>query len=283
MKKLLILVALASLCAAARAQGDTVPQPGQGELKEDRFFRPGAYKKRTAQPAPGSEGVSEEVSEEVVVFKVKGNRWFDFSKDGHWAGINVNYSGLIGGLDHWAMPAGAESMATEANSIGVQFNLFDMTFYRYRSLVLFTGLGVEINNFRFSDNVTLRSDNGVTLPEPVVFEDVAKSKLVTTYLNLPVMAELSLGGKGKGYVNFGGVVGWRMSGHTKVKYEMGGQTYKLKQDAKDLNLANFHAGICIGGGYSHFGLAVSYYPTQIFKDGHGPYVQQVNIGISLTY
>lgn len=208
---------------------------------------------------------------------------------GHWSGIGIYYNGLVRNLGHLSLPDGADYLRQSPKSIGVNVNLVDLTIVSNRHFGLITGLGLEINNFRFDRDITLGLDeNGRIVPDnrydrPGV--EVKKSKLTTTYLNLPLLAEFQFGrsktGKrAPGFINFGVVGGLRLQGHTKVKYrDEAGHTHTEKQHS-GLNLRNFHYGVECNVGYRWVAVSARYYPQSIFVDGKGPNVQQVNIGLS---
>lgn len=202
---------------------------------------------------------------------------------GHYAGFGLSYNGLVQNLGTMTLPSDAKFMQQTPKSIGVNINLIDFTIVSNRHFGLITGLGLEVNNFRFDRNMTLTQDaNGQIVPR--YFEDInlSKSKLTTTYLNIPLLAEFQFGrskkGKMLGYVNFGVTAGIRLEGHTKYKSKDTG----VQKQHGDLNLRNFHYGAEINIGYSHYGIFARYYPHSIFINDGGPNVQQVNIGVLFT-
>ncbi len=208
---------------------------------------------------------------------------------GHWSGVGIYYNGLVRNLGSMKLPNGAEYLRQSPKSIGVNVNLVDLTIVSNRHFGLITGLGFEINNFRFDRDITLTQDeNGYIVPDyrydrPGV--DFKKTKLTTMYLNLPLLAEFQFGrskaGKrAPGFINFGVVGGLRLQGHTKVKYlDETGAKHTEKQHSS-LNLRNFHYGVECNVGYRWVAVSARYYPQSIFVSDKGPNVQQVNIGLS---
>ncbi len=246
---------------------------------EDRFRRPDNWREKRM-----------EINRTWVVIgdnaKKKENRWCSKWRErtrGHWAGVSLGYSGLVSSLADFSLPEDARYMTQDAKSIGFTWNVFDVSIVNRPHFVLFTGLGLEWNNFRFAQNVTLRNDDGHIAPNWYYYYngiDLKKSKLTTGYLNLPLAAEFKFGRGDRGFVNFGAVGGWRFAGHTKIKAHTPALDGKRK-DRGDLCLANFHYGATVNVGYSCVALTASYYPQSIFKKGQGPDVQQVNIGIAI--
>ncbi len=200
---------------------------------------------------------------------------------GHFAGLGIAYGGLVQSLGHLSLPDDAQWMQQSAGSIGVDLNLFDFTIVSNRHFGLITGLGFEINNFRFDGNLTLGQDaSGYVVPAyapPGVTYD--KTKLNTVYLNVPLLAEFKLGHKGA-WINGGLLGGIRLGAHTKTKE---GDRASIEKNRRGLNLSNFHWGMQVGVGYKHIGVYAKYYPQSIFKSGQGPKVQQVNIGVLLGF
>lgn len=204
---------------------------------------------------------------------------------GHYAGVGIFYSGLVQNLGNLSLGSDASFMRQTPKSFGVNINLVDFTILSNRHFGLITGLGFEINNFRFDQNMTLaQSADGQIAPRYFTDIELSKSKLTTTYLNIPLLAEFQFGrakkgtGKMRGFVNFGVTAGIRLDGHTKYKSAATG----IQKQHGGLNLRNFHYGFEVNAGYSHYGIFARYYPQSIFINDGGPQVQQVNIGIMLT-
>lgn len=213
-------------------------------------------------------------------------------RGGHWAGVGIYYNGLVQNLGSLSLPDGAGYLRQTPRSIGVNVNFADLTLVSNRHFGLITGLGLEMNNFRFDENVALtRDETGYIIPDysyDAEGIDLRKSKLTTVYLNIPLLVEFQFGrSKGgrkcPGFVNFGVIGGVRLQGHTKVKYrDADGDMHTKKQHGR-LNLRNFHYGVEFNVGYKYVALSARYYPHSIFASDEGPNVQQVNIGLSLMF
>lgn len=200
---------------------------------------------------------------------------------GHWQGVGLNYSGLVGGLNNLHVPTEASWMSQGVKSIGVDLNLIDAVIFSKGCFGIITGLGLEINNFRFDKNVGITNDeNGRVAPDWSYRDagiELSKSKLTTTYLQIPLLFEFKL--PKHGWVNFGVVGGLLLQAHTKVKSDETG----IIKGYRGLNMNNFHYGFEVGFGYSFAGVRAKYYPQSIFRPGEGPNVQQVSVGISVTF
>lgn len=203
--------------------------------------------------------------------------------EGHYMGGSVNYNGLTG-LEGTAFEQ-------DTKSIGVDINLIDFVLFSYRSFGIFTGLSIESNNFRFRNSISLKVDeNNVAVPD-FQYRDAGitldKSKLTTTYLNVPLLFEFRLGNRSNGHnstwnngwVNFGAVVGLRLQSYTKVKLPDG---TKIK-NFDDFNLRNIHWGAMVGFGYGPLAFTAKYYPQSIFRKGEGPATEQFSFGIGFMF
>lgn len=209
---------------------------------------------------------------------------------GHWAGIGIYYNGLVENLGNLSLPDGAGYLRQTPKSIGVNVNFADLVLVSNRHFGLITGIGLEMNNFRFDKNISLTQDiDGNIIPDYSYDEagiELRKSKLTTVYLNIPLLVEFQFGRsrngqRAPGFVNFGVVGGVRLQGHTKVKYRDDGMHTRKQHEG--LNLRNFHCGVECNVGYKWVALSARYYPQSIFISGKGPDVQQVNIGLSFMF
>ncbi|SHJ51186.1 Outer membrane protein beta-barrel domain-containing protein [Hymenobacter daecheongensis DSM 21074] len=148
---------------------------------------------------------------------------------------------------------------------------------------LITGPELAFNNYMFEKNRRLTATDTRTdiLREPIL--GLEKSKLAVTTINLPLLAELSFRDK-KGNKAFriggGGYAGYRLSSHTKIKYESEGTTRKDK-DRGSFNLEDFQYGLQGGIGVHGVDLFVKYGLNDLFKDNRGPKGQTISFGVSI--
>lgn len=157
-----------------------------------------------------------------------------------------------------------------------------------------TGLGLEWLNFRFTNNMTLRNKDGITAGAPVseVFEgvnEVSKSKLMSSYLNLPLWFKFIIPSSSRGrsrhannfYLLAGPTLGINLNHHTKIVHNSNGSRRRDKS-FEDLNVAPLRYGFTFRAGYGVFGFTAAYYMTPLFSKGEGPQVYPYLIGISLS-
>ncbi|MDE7134388.1 MAG: PorT family protein [Rikenellaceae bacterium] len=207
----------------------------------------------------------------------------------HWAGVSFGYSGMVSGLGSWRLPDEAAYLDQRANSPGLNINIFGLELVSSRHFALVTGLGLEFNNYRFREPMILRrSSESGTYPDYSIHDsggNIAKSKLSTNYINIPLLAEFRFGCKkgdsGKaGYLYAGIVGGWGYNIHSKARYNNGSGRMRRMKD-HNIGFHNFRYGYTVGIGYSHYGLYMQYYPKPMFKNG--PEVRQISVGLSLNW
>lgn len=200
-------------------------------------------------------------------------------------GIGLGYNGMINNLGDLSLPEEYSYLDQEAKSINFNLYILNYTYNVTRNFGFGTGLELEVNNFRFENNMTIiRDADGIIGPDWSYTERgiyLSKSKLVTCYLNVPLFAKVTWGRSN--WQLYGGLMGgWRIGSHTKIKTSSDQMKGKHKNH-KNLNLRNFHYGYTAGLSYKYYGIYATYYPTSIFKPDIGPDIQQVNVGISLRF
>lgn len=212
---------------------------------------------------------------------VKGN-YFNFKRtkmnfEGHLAGIGLGYSGLISSIGNFSLPNDAKFMSQKANSISFELTPYSYSIGISRRVGFVTALGLEVNNFKFDNNISLgQNENGYVVAKP--YETLEKSKLVTAYITLPILFEVQIGKYSNMFLNFGVIGAWKMQSHTKIKGytdELNGK-YKNK---RGLNIRNFRYGYMAQIGYEKVGVFAKYYPDPIFKKNLGPKTREINIGL----
>ncbi|MDQ4141853.1 MAG: outer membrane beta-barrel protein [Bacteroidota bacterium] len=150
-------------------------------------------------------------------------------------------------------------------------------------LHLRTGLELAFNNYMLDKNRRIADENNVTVfyNEPTL--SLEKSKLTTSSLNLPLVAELIFkdkNGKESFKIGGGGFVGYRLGSHTKIKYQREGNTYKDKERG-NYNLEDMQYGVNFLIGYKWINLFAKYNLNDLFKDNRGPNMNVVSFGFRI--
>jgi len=227
--------------------------------------------------------------------------------------FNSNWAGILLGINGYVTPNHDLDFPQEydylnlnlAKSIRFDINIFEQNvrLTKDNHLGMATGLGFEIRSYQFEKNVTLIAEE----PQIAGFYNegvyVSKSKLAATYLNLPIILEYqtnSYSNRNSFHISAGMVFGLRIGSHTKIKFEeknkeyslidpVSGDVYDLRTSpnrsrvkefgAFHLNPFKVDAMFTIGWGWVN--LYATYSLTTLFKEGQGPELYPVSIGISL--
>jgi hypothetical protein len=167
-------------------------------------------------------------------------------------------------------------------STAVSLNLFEQNINLVnQKLGLVTGLGLTWNNYRFSKKNTILTDDGSFGGK---FDEdptrtYEKSKLVVTYLKVPLMLEFQTNGKMKAnsfHIGAGVVGGLRIGSHTKIVYDG-----NRSKDKGDFYINPFKADAIAKIGWGVINLYGTYSLTEMFRSNKGPEVYPFEIGISL--
>lgn len=224
---------------------------------------------------------------------IRNNRRKNYRYDGlsFFSTVSLGYNGLVEELESLERPDDADFLTLKPRSINFKLMLVDYNLNFSRWIGLRTGLELEVANFLFEKNITLQQDEqGVVVPNYHYEENgitLKKSKLVSSYFNVPLVLRLNLSRTTELY---GGVVGgWRWNSYQKVRSKEFGKE-RLRNE---LGLRNFHYGYTAGIVFDHFGFYATYYPHSIFKapthrtsgsnSAHSPEARQVSVGISVRY
>lgn len=139
-----------------------------------------------------------------------------------------------------------------------------------------TAIGLKFNNYRLDESITLaKGDLIMPIPtEGMHHRSAKKSKFTTAALHIPV--ELQFGNPRRFAFSVGGYVDMMINNHTKIKYH-GGHKDKTWNYPTNFLQAGARARLT----FHNFSIFCAYQPTQLFKTGRGPEVQQWTIGIGL--
>lgn len=206
----------------------------------------------------------------------------------HWTGHSPKFKG------HWSfLEMGVNSFANvdyagyatknfmdidHNKSMEVNINLFKLSFglQKHQNNAGFvTGLGLNFNDYRFTNEYTLKNEDGYAVPVPITDQYLEKTKLSTGYLTVPLLLELHAGKSGL-WMSAGVIGGLKMGSHTKVK--IGGTKYK---DRDDFNISPFRGGATARLGYKGLNIFGTYYFTEFFREGRGPAMNPIAIGIGI--
>lgn len=214
---------------------------------------------------------------------------FEFREEhrfkGHWAGFEMGVNGFMDNNNSLTMSNDLEWFdLKQARSWNVNINFMQYSIgFGTDKAGLVTGLGLEFNDYHFSNPITLKVENGITVPDSsyiIAGAKVDKSKLSTVNLTLPMLLEFQIPTGEHGhriYMSAGVIGGLNIGSHTKVKYNDG----KKDKDRGDFNIATLRYGFTARLGYRGIRLFANYYPVALFEKDKGPEVYPYSIGLVL--
>ena len=200
--------------------------------------------------------------------------------DGHWEAIELGFNGFH--EPDYSQYGGNEFMSLDqGKSMEVKVNFYELNISLVKSYAgLVSGMGLSFNSYRFENPYTLR--RGAAGVEAVALdpENLDKTKLAVSYLNVPLLLEFQIPvnqREGRIYLNAGVIGGVKIGSHTKVKY---GDNKDKDRSGFHMNPFNYAATARIG--YKDMGLFATYSLTPLFEEGKGPELTPFTIGISFS-
>ena len=203
------------------------------------------------------------------------------------------WSGFELGINGWLNADGTPSMdSVNSNfslnygkSIVVNFNLWEVRAKLIReNLTLVSGLGSEINNYRFDKNIRMNNVNDqLTLVEESEV-NYLKSKFTIGYLNAPLYLCIASNANRKGkrlFVAPGITGGWRFTSYNKRKLEVDGDISKGRIK-NDFNTMPFRVNASVRAGYGNFLLFANYSLTEFFRKDLGPGLTPFSVGLRIV-
>lgn len=159
-------------------------------------------------------------------------------------------------------------------SIHVAFNFvtFNTTLNKSRTLGLSIGLGLSVENYVFSDDLTIKYSEGMMRPEPID-ASYKKSKLVATYLHMPVLLDWNI--KKGLFLSAGLNFDLNIGGHTKIKFP--------KEKYRNCHLNPFNVGATVRFGFRRLYVYGNYSLMEMFKQDQGPKAHRMSVGVGLWF
>ena len=204
---------------------------------------------------------------------------------GHWAGLEFGINGLMDKNNSMALESDLAWLdLKQARSWNINLNFMQYSIgFGTDKVGLVTGMGLEFNNYHFSNPISLIVQDGVTTIDSTYIKGgykVQKTKLSTTTLTLPLILEgqIPVGGhRHRIHIGAGVIGGLRIGSHTKVIYDDDGK--KKDKNRDDFNLTTLRYGFTARLGYRGINLFANYYPIQLFEKNKGPEVYPYSIGL----
>jgi hypothetical protein len=180
------------------------------------------------------------------------------------------------GINQWVSPTN-----TELSPLGSRYfaiareKSYVITQNANAAVFVKTGFGISWNNYMFENNKVLQIiNNKAEVTESLV--ELEKSKLTTSYLNLPLGLDLKFKKGMIQHIGIGTVVGLNLGSHTKTVAENGS---KIKSN-ENLFVNKVRYGVTGEIGFRNsLELFVNYDLNQIFQQSKGPEATSISFGI----
>ncbi len=159
-------------------------------------------------------------------------------------------------------------------SIHVAFNFvtFNTLLTKSRTLGLSIGLGLSVENYVFSNDLTIKYADGMMRPEPID-ASYKKSKLVATYLHVPVLLDWNI--RRGLFLTAGLNFDLNIGGHTKIKFP--------KEKYRNCHLNPFNVGATVRLGFQRLYVYGNYSFMEMFKQDQGPKAHRMSVGLGLWF
>ncbi len=204
---------------------------------------------------------------------------------GHFAGVNLAFCNFMGADHSGSLQDEASFMnlnGGKSMSFSINFLQYDIGLQKHKhNFGLVTGLGWTVYNYRMDSQYILTTDdNNNTIGNLVEDASIRKSKIVTSFINIPLMLEAQIPSdtrRSKAHIAAGVYGGFRIGSHTKVVYE-GRDKAKSR---KNINLNPFQYGAMFQLGYKIINLYATYNFSTLYEKGNGPELYPFSVGITL--
>lgn len=211
---------------------------------------------------------------------------------GHWAGFELGLNNFL--TEDFSLNYPDENSFMELNT-GKSW-AFNINFLQYSlgfgtdKVGLVTGLGFELNNYRFDNSLSIIKQNGVIVADSSYLFDpdvanIDKSKFNTAYLTLPLLLEFQIPAGRKHHrihLSAGVIGGVKLWSTTKVVYKtIDGDKEKNKEKGNDYYLSPLRYGLTARIGYRAINVFANYNVTPLFEKDKGPELYPFTIGLVL--
>ncbi len=214
-----------------------------------------------------------------------GSKWHRKNMLTHWSGVTFGINGYIGDNESLELPEGLSQMEVDySKSFSLALNFPELKFRLIGDYVgIYTGLGVQFNNYRLRQNTHLTFGDEVTMMEDTV-RNLTRNTISATYLRVPLMIEFNTSQKPTKtfHVAAGVVGGFRlMSSYVQNYNEQGVDYVNRVESIPNLNL--FTAEAMVRVGYGPFVLYASYGLTPMFELKEGPELYPISAGLGFAF
>ncbi len=206
---------------------------------------------------------------------------------GHWTGFELGLNNFAD--KDFSISRTAENQFMDLNtghSWNVNLNIKQVSIGLISNhFGIVSGVGLEFNNYQFDGDNSIEEINGVIDGEDLSYLSLNKSKLTTTYLNIPLLLELQIGDvkrRKRLYISSGVIGGIKLGSHTKIVHREDGKKQKEK-DRDDFNINPLRWGLSTRLGYRNINIYCNYYLTSFFEKNKGPDLYPFSLGLTFGF
>lgn len=209
----------------------------------------------------------------------------------HWAGLEIGFNTLLVGKNFNSdMPSKYDYLSLNSGkSINVNINFFAHDFQLYKRYVLFTtGIGMSINNYRFTSDRTLREDTNIVTASVDYdkFNKVisySKNKLAVSYVTVPLLLQFNTNQELKKsfHIAVGTLLSYKFNSHLKLVHSEDGNKQKSKRQ-DEFNIDPFRYDATVRIGYRDYTLYATYALSELFRSDRGPELHPFQFGINIA-
>ncbi len=208
----------------------------------------------------------------------------------HWTGVDLGFNQLFAGNKfNGNMPEGYDFLELNSGkSVNVNINIYGHDFKIYREYVMLTtGIGLTLNNYRFDSDKTLLADSNRVAADYDLGKDgnpisYQKNKLAVNYVTVPLLLQFNTSEYLKKSIHFavGMLFSYKYNSHLKLVFKEEGDKEKTKRQ-DEFNIEPLRYDVTARIGYKNFTLYASYALSDFFKDNRGPELHPFQVGINL--
>ena len=199
---------------------------------------------------------------------------------GHWAGVQLGFCNYVESdqADFMELNSG------KSMTVGINFLQYNVGLQKNKkNFGLVTGMGWSVYNYRLDNNFLITSnEEGVTIGEPISTDkrNVKKSKIVASYINVPLLLEIQSVDEAEqhAFISAGVYGGFRLGSHTKTVY-FGNDKNKSRED---INVNPFQYGVMFQMGFNIIKLYGTYNLSTLYEEDKGPEVTPFTVGVTLV-
>jgi hypothetical protein len=187
---------------------------------------------------------------------------------GHWGAFEAGINNYLTSDNSLNLPESINYMnlhSSKSLNFNLNFSQWSLGFTRHFGIV--TGLGLNMNNYRFDGNNNIQKGEAGIIEILDPGEILKKSRLSTFYLNLPFLIEIQIPADYHTLnLAFGPVGAIKLCSISRMVFENGD---KITSDS-DFSLNLLRYGATARFGFENFHVYGTYYLTPLFKPGKSP-------------